>query len=239
MKRVLGLLALAGAWVLLVPGAGRAEVGMSGLSGYFNAPSAEVLKDGTVEMGYNMFARDWAYDHRGRYSNNAYFATLGFLPRVEVMVRVTALPGFIAYAVEDTASKLTDADRMWAGKAQLIRGSGFLPDVAVGAEDPLGTRRFHAVYLVAGRRLKIAGAEVRVDAGVAPRLLRRVTNYTLHGGFGGIEIRPIRYVALVAEYDSEKWNVGLKAATPLGLTGRLVWLHARTLSGGLGISFRL
>jgi len=235
-RRLLWLVAAAG---LLGASPGRAQVGMSGLSGYFNTPSAEVLRDGTAEIGYNVFAKGRAYDHRGQYSNNVYFATLGFLPRAEVMVRITALPGFISYTAEDSASRLTDADRMWAGKVQLIRGKGLLPDVAMGAEDPVGTRRFHALYVVAGRRGRIGGIEVRVDAGVAPRLLHRVTNYTLHGGFAGFEVRPVKYGAVIAEYDTEKWNVGLKVHTPLGLTGRIVWLDAKTLSGGVGFSIRI
>ena len=225
--------------LLLWPAAGRAQVGMSGLSGYINVPSAEVLQDGTLEFGYNVFAQRWAYDHRGRFSNNAYFATLGFVPRVEAMVRVTAVPGLISYTEEDSSSNLTDADRMWAGKWQVVRGSGLAPDVAVGTEDPLGTRRFHAIYVVAGRRLRVAGAEFRVDAGVAPRLVKHVTNYTLHGGFAAAEVRPIPWAAFAAEFDTEKWNVGFKARAPLGLTGRLVWLNGRTLTGGLGLRLRL
>lgn len=238
MRRMRVFLAVMGLGTALA-GPARAQVSMTGLSGYFNTPSAEVLRDGTLEIGYNVFARQWSYDHRGIYSNNAYFATLGFLPRVEVMVRVTALPGYISYTESDSLSNLTDADRMWAGKIQVVQGSRWIPDVALGLEDPLGTRRFHAVYLVAGRRFRFAGMGARVDGGVTARLLRRVSNYTLSGGFGAFELRPAKFVALLAEYDTEKWNVGLKLSAPPGLTARLVWLNARTFTGGLGLTAHL
>ena len=91
---------------LVLSGPARSQVSMTGLSGYFNTPSAQVLRDGSLEMGYNVFARRWSYDHRGVYSNNAYFATLGFLPRMEAMVRVTALPGYISYTESDSLSHL-------------------------------------------------------------------------------------------------------------------------------------
>ena len=70
-------------------------------------------------------------------------------------------------------------------------------------------------------------------------VFRKRTNVTLDGAFGAVDVWALNRVACGVEYDSEKWNLGLKARGPLGITGRLVWLHARDLSGGFGLSVNL
>ncbi len=236
-RAALGLALAAGLW--LAPRGAVAQPSMSGLSGHWNAPGAELLGDGRLEFGYNSIPKRWAYDHRGLFRNDVYFATLGFLSRVEVSVRVTSLPGFIAFSNVDSASRLTDADRMVSAKVQFLRASGLRPDVAAGVEDLEGTRRFHTAYIVAGRSFPVGSLQLRVDAGLAGPVFRQRTNVTLNGVFGAAELRAAGRVTAGIEYDSEKWNLGLKARGPAGFTARLVWLNARDLSGGFGLGVNL
>ena len=105
--------------------------------------------------------------NRGRFRNDIYFGTIGFLPRVEFSFRVTAIPGLMKFAAEDSLTTYTDADRMLSLKVQLLRQSGILPDVAAGMEDIQGTRRFHTGYLVAGRDWRAGRVRLRADAGLA------------------------------------------------------------------------
>ncbi len=216
-----------------------AQLNLHGLSGAFNTPSAEVLGDGWAEIGYNSVPKHWAWDSRGLYRNDAYFGTVGFLPRVEVSFRVTTIPGFRKFAFVDSLSTYTDADRMLSGKVQLLKAGEILPDVAFGLEDVSGTHRFHAEYLVAGRGFDLAGTRVRLDAGWSGAALSTNGTQTLQGGFAGMEVRPARFLAFVAEYDTEKWNLGFKLRGPFGVTGRLVWLHGTDPSGGFGLSMKL
>jgi hypothetical protein len=219
--------------------AARAQVALSGLSGYWNAPAARVLADGAVEMGYNTIPMRWAWDHRGQYRNDVYFGTIGFVPRVEFSFRITSIPGFRTFQDVDSLANYTDADRMLSLKVQLLQQSRVLPDVAFGVEDLQGTRRFHTSYLVAGRSLRAGPVGLRADAGVAFGLLSPRQRTTLDGVFAGLEARPLDVLALVGEYDTEKWNLGFKVRAPLGLTARCVWLGARHISGGVGLQFRL
>jgi len=221
------------------PGMGAAQVSLTGTSGYWNTPSAQVLEDSRLEFGYNTVSKRWAYDHRGAYRNDIYFATLGFLSRVEISLRVTAIPGLVAFSQQDSTSRLTDSDRMVSARVELLRASGPVPDVAVGIEDLEGTRRFHTGYVVVGRAVQCGWLRLRADAGYAGGVLRPRARVTLDGLFAGAELRAYGRVALVAEYDTEKWNLGLKARGPLGLTGRLAWLNSSILAGGLGVSLNL
>ncbi len=232
---------LAAALVGLVWASGRAlaQVNLSGLSGYWNSPSAQVLGDADAEVGYNTIPKRWTYDHRNEYRNDVYFATVGFIPRVEVSARVTAIPGFYKFQGIDSLTRYSDADRMLSGKLQVVRGRRWIPDLTLGVEDPFGTRRFHTSYVVAGRSFRFGTTHVRADAGYAFILPRNVAGHTLKGGFLGVDARFIDALGLVAEYDSEKWNLGVKLRAPLGLTGRLVWLNAQSLSGGVGLHLKL
>lgn len=229
--------ALAALVLALAPPA-RADIGISGLSGHWNTPSAEVLRDGEAEIGYNIIPKAWAWDNRGLYRNDVYFATLGFLPRVEVSARVTAIPGLIGFRPIDSLTTLEDADRMLSAKVQLVRGGRF-PEISVGLEDFFGTRRFHTGYVVMGRSFAMRSTTIRLDVGYAGQVIRKSTRVTLSGAFVGMDLRPTPWLAFTGEYDTEKWNLGFKFHGPLGLTGRVAWLDARQLSVGAGLRLQL
>lgn len=224
---------------LLAGGPARGQVGISGVLGHWNTPSAEVLRDGGLEFGYNIIPERWAWDHRGQYRNDIYFVSVGFLPRIEVSARVSVIPGFTAFGQIDPQSRYTDADRMFSAKIQLVRHSSAVPDVTVGLEDFFGTRRFHTGYVVAGKNFDARGIRLRVDAGYAGKILRPSTRVTLDGAFIGADLRPVKWLGLVGEYDTEKWNLGFKVRAPFGFTGRVAWLNCRQLSAGVGMSIQL
>jgi hypothetical protein len=231
--------AVAAVLLALAPTPAGAQVSGSGLSGYWNVPTAGVLADGEGELGFNTLPSRWAWDQRGQFRNDIYFGTIGFLPRIEFSFRVTSFPGYKKFVPVDSLSNYTDADRMLSLKVQLLRQSGALPDVAVGMEDIQGTRRFHTGYLVAGRSWKAGPVQLRADAGLARGILSPRTRTTLDGLFAGLEARPLDALALVGEYDTEKWNFGFKLRAPLGITARCVWLDGRILAGGVGMRFKL
>ena len=227
-------------WIVLwvIPETARAQAGLSGLSGFWNAPSAELFRDGKVELGYNIIPKEWAYDSRGEFRNDVYFATLGFLPRIEISARVTVLPGSRIFTDLDPGSRLTDADRMMSGKLLLLEQKGSIPDLALGIEDPFGTRRFHTAYLVAGREFRRNRTRARVDVGYASPVLR-TRAHTIRGGFGGADVSPLKPLSVVLEYDTEKWNLGIKARGPFGLTAKVAWLDLRRISGGASLRVTL
>lgn len=215
-------------WVEQAPG------GFGGMSGLINTPTADVLADGYFRVGYARYDKKVAYDLRGVYDNEVYSLAVGFLPRTEVLFRVTAFPG--EKLVE--GADVSNLDRMVGGRI-LVLPEGRLPAVAVGLDDPRGTRRFHALYIVASKTVAVADGTpaVRVTAGYGSTLLE-ARRYVLDGVFGGAELRVTPFLSVMAEHDSEKWNAGGRLTL-----FRRAHLHAavmdlETFSGGFGWTHR-
>lgn len=213
-------------------------INLTGMTGFVNTPWAGVLADRRLEAGYSHVPRAWAYDHRGSNDNEIYYATLGFLPQTEVSVRWTVVPGLRSFQDEVPESELTDTDYMASGRLCLIQPRPNRPGLAVGIEDAKGTRRFHSTYGVAGLPWQIQQVRGRVSIGYAIDAFE-AGRRTLLGTFGAFEFSPWRIVAAQLEYDTEKWNLGVAVPAPYGIRFRAAWLHAQSLSVGVGFGHSL
>jgi len=208
-------------------------VNNSGVTGFINTPWANTLTDRTVSVDYTHMPKKWAYDHRGEAVNDNYSLAIGLLPRVEANIRFTRVPGVVGFIPDPDNLITTDTDHMAGGRLALLTPKGWRPGVAIGAEDVNGTRRFHDSYIVAGVEQEIKDVQTRFSLGYATRVFR-APRYVLDRGFGAVEVSPWRVVAAQAEYDSEKWNVGIGLALPYGLRFRAAALNLETLSVGAG-----
>ncbi len=214
------------------------RVSFTGTTGFVNTPWCDVMSDRAVEVGYNRIPKEAAYDHRGSYRNDVYYAALGFLPRLEVGMRWTVLPGLKTFGDEIPDSRLTDSDRMLSGRLGLLAPRPRRPGLAVGIEDASGTRRFHSTYVVTGIPYEYQRLQSRLSLGYAPRVLT-ASRRTLDGAFGAVEVTLWRPVAATLEYDSEKWNTSLGINLGFGLRARAALLDSKHASIGGGWSAAL
>lgn len=222
-------------------GAARAaadRVSLTGTTGFVTTPWCGAMSDRAVEVGYNRIPRGGAWDQRGVHRNDVYYAALGFLPRIEAGLRWTVLPGYRAFADAFPESRLTDSDRMLSGRVELLPPRPGRPGLAVGVEDAVGTRRFHATYAVTGIPFEYRGLRSRLALGYASRTLT-AARHTLDGGFGAAEVMPLRSVAVSFEYDSERWNAALGVDLGFGLRARAALLDLERASVGAGWSVSL
>jgi Exopolysaccharide biosynthesis protein YbjH len=213
-------------------------VSLTGTTGFINTPWAGVMPDRVLEVGMNHVPKRWAYDQRGSHDNDAYYATLGFLPRVEASARWTVIPGLKSFSDIVPDSRLTDSDYMASGRIALLNPREGRPGLAVGIEDAKGTRRFHSTYAVTGMPFHIQDVQGRLTLGYAFHALS-ATRHTLDGGFGAFELSPWRFVAAQLEYDTEKWNAAIAVPAPHGIRLRAALLHMQSLSVGAGYSHPL
>ena len=213
-------------------------INLTGMTGFVNTPWAGVLTDRRLEAGYSHLPKAWAYDHRGTNDNEVYYATLGFMPRTEVSVRWTVIPGLRSFQDEVPESELTDTDYMASGRLCLVQPRPNRPGLAVGIEDAKGTRRFHSTYGVAGLPWQIQYVHGRVSMGYAIDAFK-AGRRTLMGIFGAAEFSSWRIISAQLEYDTEKWNLGLAVPAPYGIRFRAAWLHMRSLSVGVGVGHSL
>jgi hypothetical protein len=208
-------------------------VSLNGTTGFINTPWAGGIKDRGIELGYSHIPKSWSYSSRGQHANEPWTLTLGLIPRIEIGLRFTRIPG-LPYAPPGVESKITtDTDHMASGRLTLLTARPGRPGLAVGVDDVEGTRRFHSSYVVAGLPFAILRSQSRLSLGYAPRVFT-ATRHVLDGGFGAFEISPWRAVAARIEYDTEKWNVGIGVGLLRGLRLRAAALNLEKLSVGVG-----
>jgi hypothetical protein len=208
------------------------------MSGFITTPSAAVLPEGQVELGYSNLPKAAAWDHQGAYPNEAWNGTVGFLPRLEVGLRWTVIPGLRAFDDVLPGTPLVDADRMVSGRVELLRTHGWRPGLAVGAEDVFGTRRFHSTYVVAGVHPTTFGLQARASAGYAPPVVT-AARHTLDGGFGAVELALGKLATPVVEYDSHRWNAGVGIHLGPYVHLRVAWFDLKYAALGCGLSWTL
>ena len=150
-------------------------------------PDARVAPDGTWRFGVS--------------DADPYFSvwsSVAFFPRLEVSgryVRIDAVPGFADPTLGDYGDKAFDA------KAVLWEESQWLPALAVGTQDYVGTQLFSAHYLTLGKRI----GDLDVTLGHGRR--------RIDGWFGGLRYTPsgARAWSVLAEYDANDYRRDYRA----------------------------
>src|SRR5439155_15563606 len=95
-------------------------VSLTGMTGFINTPWAGVLPDRGIELGYVHVPKLWAYASRGEHVNETYYATLGALPRLEVSLRFTRIPGLQGFIDDPDNLITTDTDHMASMRLTLL-----------------------------------------------------------------------------------------------------------------------
>ena len=217
-------------------------VSMVGTTGFINTPWAGVMGDQEIEFGYNLYPKEASYFGRPgsdplnptkEFPNEVYYASLGFLPRVEVGLRWTVVPGLHPFKDLVPESPTVYSDRMFSGRVEVLKARPGRPGLALGVDDARGTRRFHSTYGVLGLPFDIYHLQNRVTLGYAPSAFK-ASRRSLEGVFGALEVTVRRSVAVALEHDTEKWNSMLGINLGFGLRARAALLDLEHLGIGVG-----
>jgi membrane-associated phospholipid phosphatase len=216
-------LSLCTSLVLAATNAFASTPGVQGQSGYVNMPSAWVEPDGTFSTGYG-------YD--SPYGSTWLSAT--FLPFLQLTGRYVSITGTPAFSSSTDPSYGKGygrfKDKVFDGKLNVWKESGWMPAISVGATDLLGTELFKGQYIVAS---KIFGPARNFEASIGYG--RRRPN----GVFAGARWAPVALPgwALVAEYDANNYKIDYQAVSTgaalrekgpaVGLEYRWGWLGAQ------------
>jgi hypothetical protein len=220
--------------VILGAQASRAAGGsLGGMTGLVNIPTAQTLEDGALRFGVSFIDKRWAYGERGTSHNTSYALSLGFLANLELSFRASVWEGSRFLEGVD-APKI---DRMGSARFRMLREDRWLPALAVGITDVRGTRYHHALYVVGTKTLRKSGEHLAaaLSVGYGAKTLR-AARHVLDGSFGGIEVTAFSRLSVLLDFDTEKWNSGIRlgvsrfAATValLGLdtfSGGMTWTH--------------
>jgi len=197
---------------LLTPGFGPGvlfaqNASLFGYTGLMLVPSAEIADDGEITGGISripILYADWWPNRR-----TIFWGRIGFLPFLEaggMFVR----PDHYGFGF---------GDRSVYVRVRLLREKGRRPAVTIGTQDFFAIKglkwetataqHFGALYLVASRHDTLRGVPLHFHLGYSPDWLVARTKM-LVGLFGGGSYSPHRMVTLLAEYDAECFNAGLR-----------------------------
>lgn len=185
-------------------------------------PSARLEPDGTFSLGYS-------YDRP--YGTMWVSSTL--LPFLQVTgryVSINGIPGFSNVPGEYGSGYGRFKDKVLDAKVRLWEEGAWMPGVAIGATDLLGTELFKGQYVVA---TKTFGTAKNIEASIG------VGRGRPDGVFGGARWTPLKAPnwSVIAEYDANNYQKDFRAAETvagerrggavLGLEYRWGWLGAQ------------
>jgi hypothetical protein len=179
-----------------------------GYTGIINTPNAEILEDKKVEFSFsNQVDAERIRDSRDDYEAQHYFINLGIMPNLEFTSRLANIE-----KKDKDSSKVygnfLDRDISFAFKYQLPFYHEYLPNIAIGVQDPVGNGRYKSKYLVASKKISF----IRASAGYG------FDSDRLDGLFGGAEVKLTDFAYILGEYDSKETQVGFRLNTPDSLS---------------------
>ncbi|MCG7199111.1 YjbH domain-containing protein [Marinobacter pelagius] len=197
------------------------DLAFPGYSGYLNVPSATVLDHGKAAVQYSdqaLETRANSGDTYGYYNNVS--GLFGIFPNVEVGGRLTW--------DRTQANCYTEGCGIRDLSANIKIQAPFIPEewftLSAGVQDLGGeTDDFESVYVVAGRRF----GPVEISAGYGDP---KTPDRYLDGPFGGVSYRPLPWLNVMAEYDSQDVRLGLGASTPDGLLPLGMQINGKVLA---------
>jgi hypothetical protein len=121
---------------------------MVGTTGLICIPTAHIIPDGKLALGVTY--TDAQYSLFGpKYAQVAYYATMGYLPFLEVSLRATEFPDFVQSKTYRSA-----IDRMASVKLQVMKENHYFPSVVLGVHDISGgALKFNAQYIVVSKSI--------------------------------------------------------------------------------------
>lgn len=177
-RRMQSAFSYAGALCVLLVNPVQAEPSVIGQSGLIQMPDARIEADGVLRLGYV-----WDEPYRSGW------ASLTMLPQLELSGRYTR----ISHVPSGLGSDYGDyKDKAFDAKWVVFNETDWLPQIALGSRDFLGTRLWGSEYIAFSKQF-----------GAADFTLGYGSSH-LNGAFAGVRWKPqwLGGVALVAEHDS-------------------------------------
>lgn len=177
----------------------------AGYTGLLNTPTAEVLKKGSIDIGYNN-----NLDLNGvRYEDgHNYIFSAGLFDGLEVSGQIAASSMHDNMFKSEVKAEGQTRDLSFNLKYQIP----FIPkewfNLAIGGKDLGGAANNYETYYLAGSR---EWNDFRFSAGFA--VSDRLTGQ-MDGAFAGIEWQPLDWFALQLEHDADAVNAGLRLTVP-------------------------
>jgi len=232
--------------MLLTATTAHAGISLAGTSGLINIPTAEVIRDQQVTVGFGIVNRHSAYLRTHHCDNFPFYIVIGYLPRLEFSAGVTFVPGQHSYDGSNTYK-----DGVVSAQYLMIEEKPHFPAIALGARDIYSFILLNTTYIVASKTIvQQSNTQVRVHAGYGSDVMDRhlgvpisdrgyPVGHTILGLFGGMEINWKGSIVYMLEYDTRFMSTGVRFRLNPFLHFDLHLLNMEHASGSLNLSFRL
>lgn len=212
---------------------------LEGLSGLIFIPTAELQNDGTVSIGVNYLDKELV--SFSGHKDNAFtpFVTLTYLPFVELSFRITRL-------IKSEITTQGIGDRTISARFRITEEEKYFPSVLIGFHDLLavfggeGAIHNNALYLTASKHINFDSPKnfLGLHIGYGTDAVKANT-HNFSGIFGGINLKLFDMLELISEYDSERFNGGIRLSLfqHISLLGGFIGF--KSFSGGAAFNFVL
>jgi len=196
--------------LLLCSVSGLRAQSLQGPTGLLNAPSADMLPEGTFFVGVHHF-------DKVNFKNFGETTSSGFQEgSFKAVILDVTLFSFMEINFRSNQKdfiyqqrKGIQVDRNLSVKLRPLKEGMYLPAVAIGMIDVYGTGYEEMYYGVATKHFTLSGHQLGLTAGLA-HSPQRYYNRNMNGFFAGVDYRPsfLPQLDLMAEYDSHAVNIG-------------------------------
>lgn len=206
--------------ILLISGTVSFCQSLTGASGLFTIPTANIYNDGEVSIGVNYLPQKYNQTRFGTSDAMIYSGSVVFLPFLELSLRLTkpndSDPDYIG-------------DRMPSLRVKLYNESEYMPSIAFGVHDFLvgikgdsADAHYNSVYAVVSKSFSTNTIFHRLEftLGYGSDVMD-AAGHQFIGLFGGVSASVDDWLEILLEYDADRMNSGV----------RIKWWHLRVLAG--------
>jgi len=223
----------------------------TGMSGLIHVPSAEMDREGDARVGVHFLNREFSPSNFSYHTSTHYLSITPF-KWVEIGYTCTIMKGIKVSGGNITDGGYSHKDRYFSLKIQPIREGRWWPALAIGSNDPYGTKNenvmaekgeaskgdgtstyFSNYYVAATKHFNIRNHVIGVHA--AYRKWKRDYNDKWNGMVGGITYNPsfARNLRIITEYTGDDVNIGADCLLWKHLLLQVVLQDGKYFSGGL------
>lgn len=216
----------------------EAQIGLGGFSGVMTIPTARMLQDKYIVLGFGYMPKPYALYEGAEHDNLTYFAVFGFLPFAEISLRATR---------SSESRHPSIGDRVANIRLQILAETPGGPAVTIGLHDVIALLErddgpnnwFTASYIVATKKTALS-KRLAMDTtlGYGVDWITAIS-HEFDNLFGGVSLGVNELLFLKAEYDAKKFNYGVGCNLDKFLNANLVFMDGKKPAFGVNLRKRL
>jgi hypothetical protein len=209
-----------------------------GTTGLVTIPAGELIGDREVYFGTAAGNKRYNSWMPGEYHHYSYFATIGFLPFLEVSLRLMR-----SYQYSRGVGL---GDRTVSVRFRALQEKKHTPALVIGVHDVLSSVDDpsvifnNALYVVCSKNITLGKgfSKIGLHLGYGTNRMK-AARHQFVGLFGGVSVDVNRMLTLMIEHDAEKFNCGAAFHFFRHIQIQAALMHFDSFAAGLSYAFRI